>query len=775
MATIKLNSFSGLRPRVPESLLGESDATIAQNCDFAYGELRNTKAGFMLNQLSNPARSLYTEDGLTFFSWVVDVDAVRSPLANDTYNRMYYTGDSGFKMASRLDTKASGGPPGSSYLVGVPRPTVAPSLVMALPTFTDTNCNFSYIFHYEKDGVKYQESTISVVRRGDLMWQFTPPEMLGAFKKFSSFNKFPDSGNPNAVYQDTSTNQVYIWQEYVVTSVASYAGSTQFPSVGEPNVIYADTVNSKLYQWDGETYALQKVKKFKRYSALPANPSKDFVYQTIDNGAYFTNRYVEANYEPKGTPSDAFPVLRVKATYKSDSTVAFDAYSSNSSFAKTNGQVTLITTKDTDAETYTSKLEIGITEADKETRAYVYTYANIYNEEGPPSAPTLVTTSPITNVTVRVTKDSLTGYVPIKEIRIYRTPTGSTIADYFFVASIPVVSSPAGQYELNDSVKASQLNEPLSSTYNYPPNQALTGLMNLPNGIMCAWKDNELHFSEPYKPWAWPPEYVQVLPNRIVGAIANGAGAVVTTTSGPYLLSGVSPDSMTLSRLNVDQAGVSKWSMAIVNGVVAYASNDGIVTLSGATATLDQSLQFFTREVWRQRYSAGLATMRFSVWDGRLIVFSSAYSFTPFMLRLDEANGTMTELPNLTAATAFVSQLSDQCFYVRGQNIYEFNGGSNESAVWQSKEIVIPRPVNFSIAQTLVEGTWTIELWAYLRNKNTGLFDYSRVHWQTLTTGYATFRLPSGFESDRYRVKIMGTGRFRELRLAQSARELSEV
>ncbi len=46
MAGFKLNRFSGLRPRIPESLLGDSDATVAENCDFAYGELRNTKLMF---------------------------------------------------------------------------------------------------------------------------------------------------------------------------------------------------------------------------------------------------------------------------------------------------------------------------------------------------------------------------------------------------------------------------------------------------------------------------------------------------------------------------------------------------------------------------------------------------------------------------------------------------------------------------------------------------------------------------------------------------------
>lgn len=547
MPGFKLNLFSGLRPRIPESLLPQGAATIAQNCDFAYGELRNTKGGFAYLSLSNAPGSLYTDDGLTFFSWTGDVNAVRSPLARDTFERMYYTGDGGFKVARRLDTRITGGPPASSYLVGVPRPTVAP--------------------------------------------------VLGA------------------------------------------------APVGE--------------------------------------------------------------------------------------------------------------------------------EEHKETRAYVYTYVNTYGEEGPPSPPASVTTSPVSDVAVTVVRDSITtGYAPIKEIRIYRTPTGSTIADYFYVGAVATLSGP-GTFTFTDNVKGEMLNEPLSSTEYYPPDQRLVGLMPLPNGILCAWKGNELHFSEAYKPWAWPPKYVKTLPTNIVGGIAHGTGAVITTAAHPYLVSGFAPDSMVVSKINVEQAGVSKWSIAVADGVVIYASNDGLVALTGATASLVQGQKFFTREVWRQRVGAGLSSMRFAVWDGRLVVYSSTGSFTPFMIRFDEADGTMTDLPEFVAQCTFTSTLSDQMYYAAGNTLYQFNGGTAQNAVWQSGEVVLPYPLNFGVAQALVEGAWSVELWAFVQNPATGAFEYQLKHTEALAGGLKSFRLPSGYESDRYRIKIAGTGRFRELRMARTFGELS--
>lgn len=654
MAGFALKVFSGIRPRVPESLLESNEATIANNCDFAYGELRNTKGGFEYLTLSNMASGLYTDTGLTFYSWPTDIDAVRSPLVNDVNERLYYTGDGFMKLAFRPGMRVNGGVPATAYRVGVPRPTVKPTLQTSVTVPSGTTADIAFKFHWESVGVKYQEQSIS-------------PEILS-----------------------------------------------------------------------GET-------------ARFTPPAKA----------------VE-------TPVSAFPVLRMTVNWKSTGELVFDVYSTNSSFPDSTNLYTLNITKDPGtATTYTANITLTISEADKEARAYVYTYANIYNEEGPPSDYAITTLVPTFDVNVTVVKDVLSDYAPIKEIRIYRTPSGADVTDFYFVGSINVLSQ-SGTLVFNDNVDGALLNESLASTDNYPP-QILAGLLMLPNGIMMAARENELHFSEPYKPWAWPGAYIKSLPHTLTGGIVFGSGAIVTTNRHPYLISGVSPDSMTVSKINIDQAGVSKWSIAVVNGIVMYASHDGIVTINGATGSLLDSQRYFTREVWRQKYSAGLATMRFAVWDGRLIVYSHTNAFVPFMLRIDEADGSMTELPDFVAKCSFVSPQSDQFYYANSTKLYQFAGGTIQNAVWQSAEKVLERPINFAAAQVVAEGTWTVELWAYIKNPANNTYSYVLKHTQAITTGTTDFRLPSGYESDRYRIKISGNGRFRELRMAQSFRELATL
>jgi hypothetical protein len=711
MAASKINIFSGIRPRLPESLLPEGAATIAQNCDFAYGELRNTKAGFLVGTMVNAPKSLYTDDGLTFYTWTTDVDAVRSPLVNDTFNRLYFTDGAAMKVSSRISTQLTGGPPGSSYNVGVPRPTVSPVLGVTLPDVTNAAAySLAFKFHYEYSGVKYQEQSITPTSLGGGQYQFTPPAM---------------------------NRQV------------TFSTRTEFPEAGESGVVYKASDTGTLYTWNGTAY----------------------VTTSAD-----------------ATPTQAFPVLRITATVVADGSQLFDTYSDNSSLSSTGGLWSLSIKNDTGAATYTATLVTAIKEADKETRAYVYVFRNTYDESGPPSAPTTVNTSPVVGVNVTVTKDSAGSYAPIKAIDIYRTPTGSTIAEYFYVGSINVLSG-SGTFTFSDTTKAEQINEPLSSTNYYPPPSGLVGLMSLPNGILCAWKGNELWFSEAYKPWAWPPQYVKPLPATIVGGIAHGSGAVITTVKNPHLVSGVSPDSMTTTRLNVDQAGVSKWSIAVVDGAVIYASNDGLVTILGGSASLAQGSKFFTREVWRSRYSAGLSGMRFSVWDGRLVVFHGAAAFTPFMIRTDEADGTMTDLPNLSAACAFISQLSDQFYFAQGTGLYQFNGGTDLEAVWQSREVVLTKPTNYGILQSVCTGTWALYVTAALSEapdvSKQGTF--TRGPWTvtitsteviastSLVAGTKTLRMVDGFESDRWKLKLIGSGRFRELRLANTGRELASV
>lgn len=650
MTVLSTNIFAGLLPRVSPSLLPDTHATVAQNCDFAYGELRGLKSDFQVQSLVNAASSIYTDDGVAFYSWIEDVDAVRSPLSNDTFNRLYYTTPTDFRVTTRSGMGLGGGPPGSSYRVGVPQPSSAP-VITAPDTALPADAQVTAIFHYEYSGLKYQE--------------FTVP--------------------------------------------------------------------------------LNTVTPGKRWTF--SAPTKDVT-----------------------TPTQAQGVLLLTAKDTTSGSQIFSVYSLNSAFATESiWRLTLsggAAPAPNQPAIFTADLAVSVSEAELTTTAYVYTYVNTYGEEGPPSAPASISIPTELYPSVQVKKDAISDYAPIKEIRVYKTVPGQSVVDYFFAYSIPVLSSSSTVFTTVDKVNADAINEPLTSDENYPPSPALVGLMILPNGIACARKGNELHFSKPYQMWAWPPGYVKTYKHNLVGGMVHGSGALITTTVQGFFISGISPDAMTETSIGLEQGGVSKWSLAKVGELLVYACNDGIVVVEGGIATMKPSERYFTRDVWRGLYKNGFSTMRFAVWDGRLIAYSTTGSFTPFMLRFDEAAGSMTDLPNFTANCSFTSPLSDQCYLVRGNVLYQFAGGSEVTATWASREIKTAAPVNLGVAQVICEGSWTVRFYA----KKPGV-GFVLKHTKTVTQD-TVLRLPSGFKADRWKIGVSGTGRMRELHVARVPEEL---
>jgi len=132
-------AFRGELPILDARLLPENNAQTARNLDLDRGTLRphnDTLTDSALPATINPA-NLYRydvgNDGSGFwFSWgdQYDIDVVRSPIANDAYARVYWTGQDAPKMGSLAQVTTGTGPyPSAWYELGVPAPASGPSVV----------------------------------------------------------------------------------------------------------------------------------------------------------------------------------------------------------------------------------------------------------------------------------------------------------------------------------------------------------------------------------------------------------------------------------------------------------------------------------------------------------------------------------------------------------------------------------------------------------------------------------------------------------------------
>ncbi|HKV01914.1 MAG TPA: hypothetical protein VJQ26_07305, partial [Ktedonobacteraceae bacterium] len=110
MSAFRISGFSGLVPRLAKHLLSSNQAQTATNCNLAGGDLRPRNGALLVfsPQIDGEIRSMFRieKDGNEkWLAWSRDVDVARSPVAGNTPQRFYYTGDgeprtSDFEMAT---------------------------------------------------------------------------------------------------------------------------------------------------------------------------------------------------------------------------------------------------------------------------------------------------------------------------------------------------------------------------------------------------------------------------------------------------------------------------------------------------------------------------------------------------------------------------------------------------------------------------------------------------------------------------------------------------
>lgn len=348
-----------------------------------------------------------------------------------------------------------------------------------------------------------------------------------------------------------------------------------------------------------------------------------------------------------------------------------------------------------------------------ETRTYVYTYVTAYGEEGPPStASTAIDIDPAQAVNLSGMSAAPSGAYNVTHKRIYRSSTVGNQAQFQFVAEIAVALA-----TYSDTKTQSDLGETLpSETWEAPPAK-LFNLRMMANGIACGFvkdgTDRTVVLSEAFLPHAWPPEYSFTTDDAIVGIGVFRQSIAVLTKSYPYVIYGVDPAAMSMTRLELQQACVSAKSIVETGDGVMYASPDGLISISGNGAqNITQSI--FTREQW-QAYIP--SSMQCFFHDGRIHILYGTTQQTRGMLILDiSGQGALLTRSDINVTTeikgGYYDARTDTLYWIQGGNIVRHNRGSELAYTWKSKEFKAPKPLNFNCAQVLAE-TYPINLKVY--------------------------------------------------------------
>lgn len=425
------------------------------------------------------------------------------------------------------------------------------------------------------------------------------------------------------------------------------------------------------------------------------------------------------------------------------------------------------------------------------SRAYVYTFVSEYGEEGPPSLPTVKTGNVGETWTITIPDPSVAQQNgrSITKKRVYRTVTSAAgVATYFMVEEIPV-----GQTSFSDNYEDDDIttNEQLQSEGWFPPDTGFKGWVAMPNGIIAAWKENEVWFCEPYRPHAWPADYAVAVDYPVVGCGVMGQTLVICTTGSPWTATGVHPSVMSLAKINSYEPCTSRASIiSTPNGVIYSSPNGLVVAVPGAVKNLTNSL--IDPSKWaslNQIYK--LRAVEFNTAylayeapgsvgsKGLMIEPSPNYSRLGYIKMLDTSYTITNIIPDPWSATPLIIH-SGKVYvldhpdstnirpYKWRSKIFKMNQRENLGAMKVYFTIPPGAPI-FLGPRVPNPTTLAANMYGIVRVYCDGVLRFSR----ELRISGEAFRLPSGFSGEEWQFEIEARVIVNDLQIASTSKELS--
>ncbi|HCO4009290.1 TPA: hypothetical protein N8G19_005436, partial [Escherichia coli] len=214
------------------------------------------------------------------------------------------------------------------------------------------------------------------------------------------------------------------------------------------------------------------------------------------------------------------------------------------------------------------------------------------------------------------------------------------------------------------------------------------------NGIAAGFAGNEVMFSEAYLPYAWPEVNRHTTAEDIVAICPLGTSLVVATKGEPYLFSGVSPSTISGSRIPSMQACLSRRSMVAMEGFVLYAGTNGLVSVDANGNAALATEQIISPEQWQSQFNP--ASIVAYPWRGEYIACYTKPDGKQDVFVFNPAGMDIRYL-STPFDCACVDLVNDVMRVVSGQNMSAIAGGSLPSTIrWHSKVFSLPERTSFS-------------------------------------------------------------------------------
>lgn len=389
-----------------------------------------------------------------------------------------------------------------------------------------------------------------------------------------------------------------------------------------------------------------------------------------------------------------------------------------------------------------------------DTRYVVCTYVTDRGEESAPS--------PVSTAVVCDQNDNqqlVIGAEPagrnITAWRSYRTNVGTQGADFQLEGEYPIATKTATVTKPN-----SELSEICPTTLWAEPPANLRGLVNMPNGVMAGFFDNTICFCEPFVPYAWPVAYQLTVPYPVVALGVFGQTLVVLHQGGVDYISGSDSASMSVQKDVSKQACLSKTSVALVEGGVAYVSSQGVCIAAG------QGVELVTKGIYlRQDWEALNPASMIGGYAEQTYFCGWSNGIANGVLMLHLPTQKLTTI-DITCSAVFTDSKTDTIYLAQGTNVVKLFGGSDRrTGTWRSKVFVNPQHTPFAwlTIESAFEHPITVQWYG------DGVLRYTVV---------LNNRLPVRLPAGRYlenEVEVITKARWNSLTMASTTQELQAV
>jgi hypothetical protein len=408
--------------------------------------------------------------------------------------------------------------------------------------------------------------------------------------------------------------------------------------------------------------------------------------------------------------------------------------------------------------------------------------------------------------------------------RIYRTISGDLGTTLYFVAEILLTDVSYVDTATDDAISLNSQNESLNY---FPPPDDLEGIIVHPNGFLVGFVGRDIYFSDPYRPHAWPTDYILSTRDNIVGLGQFGNSIVVLTDGAPAVASGNTPENITLKHSDFTEPCLSKYGIVNMPFGVYFPGPNGLM-LVNSQGINNATKDLLTKDDWRLNYFPNLISA--ARWQDFYIAFytdSNGFMFAP-----SEPQAAFTTIDGYWYQDYFATDHNTgEVLMVRENNVYEWNppAGVPKTYVWRSKEFRLPKPVNLSAFRIYWDVNYLTEeqvamvseyneqriaagplnTFAMHPLNSSDIYDlsqyypYSKMPFggspliDTTVAGDSTlifrlyangelkhtesianegmYRLPSGFKDDRYYIELEGKVNIKSVRIAETGKELQRA